>query len=152
MSAQFDLQQLCWNSFSQQMPSITQMNILAYFYRGCHYFGDSPYLESPSRTAGSQKTSCKRNKAVYFTFISAFHKDGSLKYQRPSVRNPWHWQWMGIKGDWYNKQCSYAIRKYFCPVPLESNFLESSIYVSFLHINRYLLLFVKYYIWIDIIH
>lgn len=124
------------------MSSTAQINILVYFCIGAHYFGDPPYLESPSRRAVSQKTSCKRNKAMDLISISAFRKDSSLKYQRPSVRTPLQRQWKGIKGDWYNKQWGSAIRKHFCPIPLESNLFEYWIYVSFF----------LYYILIDIYH
>ena len=95
------------------MSSTTQINILVYLCIGAHYFGDPPYLASPSRRAVSQKTSCKRNKAMDLISISAFRKDSSLKYQRPSVRTPLQRQWKGIKGDWYNKQWGSAIRKHF---------------------------------------
>lgn len=58
--------------------------IFAYRY----YFRDPPYLESPSHKAGSQRTSCERNKAIYLIYISAFPKESSLKLSGAFSKNP----------------------------------------------------------------
>lgn len=57
----------------------TQINILGYLHPGTYYFRDPPYLESPSHKAGSQRTSCERNKAIYLVSISAFPKESSFQ-------------------------------------------------------------------------
>lgn len=108
----------------------TQINILLYLHTGTYYFRDPPYLKSPSHKAGSQRTSCERNKAINLISVSAFPKESSFKVSEVFSKNPIK---RAMKGKLRaSDNISKVIKKHCFSIPCKSNLFVDWIHVSFL--------------------